>query len=210
MPENNNSEKFDIQIDIAEAYAAALDEADLFKAVRAALLAEALENQAIGVSVEIADDLEVQRLNREYRGVDRTTDVLSFANEEAPDWEGRPGVAYDLPETAEDEDWPEEYEDEADDGSEIEPVSASQFVLPPEIVAQQAGNRYLGDIIISYPQAERQAAEFGNTPRREVQELVIHGVFHLLGYDHEEEDQREIMRAKEEAAARRLDEAEKI
>ena len=206
MPENNSSEKFDIQVDIAETFATALDEADLLKAVRAALTAEGLEGQAIGVSVEIADDLEVQRLNREYRGVDRTTDVLSFANEEAPDWEGRPGVAYDLPTTTEEEDWPEEYEDETDD----DPEPGSQFVLPPEIVAQQAGNRYLGDIIISYPQAERQAAEFGNTPRREVQELVIHGVFHLLGYDHEEEDQREIMRAKEEAAARRLDEAEKV
>ncbi|NWJ45594.1 MAG: rRNA maturation RNase YbeY [Chloroflexi bacterium] len=77
----------------------------------------------------------------------------------------------------------------------------SNFALPPE--AQEA--RYLGDIIISYPQAERQAPDFGNSTTREVQELVIHGIFHLLGYDHEKDADREVMRAKEEAAATILD-----
>jgi probable rRNA maturation factor len=82
-----------------------------------------------------------------------------------------------------------------------EELPESPFTLP----ANARESRYLGDIIISYPQAERQSAEFGNNAAREVQELVIHGVFHLLGYDHEEEADREVMRAREEAATRILD-----
>ena len=77
----------------------------------------------------------------------------------------------------------------------------SIFALPPDAQA----TRYLGDIIISYPQAERQAPEFGNSVTRAVQELVIHGVFHLLGYDHEKDADREVMRAKEEIASKTLD-----
>src|SRR5690242_8358259 len=102
-------------VDIAEEYQAAVNEEALLAAARGALLAEGLSGQVVGVSIEIAGDAEVQRLNREYRGVDRTTDVLSFANEEAPDWDGRPGVVYQLddsdePEGENEEDWAEEFE----------------------------------------------------------------------------------------------------
>jgi probable rRNA maturation factor len=201
-------------VDIAEVFQSAITEEALTAAARAALVAEGLGGQVIGLSVEIAGDDEVQRLNREYRGVNRTTDVLSFANEEAPDWEGRPGVVYDLSgnttgtgtdETG--EDWDEEDDDEAEDEPDNQAaVATPRFVTAPELQAQQAsGQRYLGDIIISYPQAERQAAEFNNTPARETQELVIHGIFHLLGYDHEDPNDRELMRAKEEEAAALLD-----
>lgn len=208
-------------VEIGEAYEDKLSQEDLLSAAQAAMLAAGLDNQAVGVSIEIADDAEVQRLNREYRGVDHTTDVLSFANEEAPDWEGRSGVNYDFSEAnpaeqadaelaqeAEEEEWSEEYDDEADDGLEAGTSERPRFVLPPDFQAEESGGkRYLGDIIISYPQAERQAPEFKNTTLREVQELIIHGVFHLLGFDHEDPDDREVMRAKEEAAARLLDEA---
>ncbi len=212
MSADNQVEKFEIMVDIAEIYRVALNEEALVAAAVGALLAEGLGGQVIGVSIEIAGDDEVQRLNREYRGVDRTTDVLSFASEEAPDWEGRSGVVYELEDSAE-ADWEaevedeqagefEEYEDEADDGPGNPESSASpQFITAPELQnQQQSGQRYLGDIIISYPQAERQAGEFNNTPLRETQELVIHGVFHLLGYDHEDANDRELMRSKEEAA----------
>ncbi len=215
LAKDSRTEKFEIGAEIGSDFEAALDALTLVRAAQAALLAEGLAQQAIGLSIEVADDAEVQRLNREYRGVDRTTDVLSFANEEAPDWEGRSGVTYDLEGAAlADADeaipdaegaWAEEYDDEADDGPQT-----PHFVLPPELAQQSENSRYLGDIIISYPQAARQSAEFGNTPRREAQELVIHGVFHLLGYDHEEADDREVMRAKEEAAARLLDETENL
>lgn len=207
--------KFDIQTEVCETFKELVQDEELVTAAQAALLAAGLSGQVISLSVEISDDEYVQRLNREYRGVDRTTDVLSFANEEAPDWDGRPGVMYDLrpvadadevlPDDEPEEAWAGEYDDEADDGPG---ANETHFVIAPELAS--SGQRYLGDIVISYPQAERQASEYNNTPQREVQELVVHGVFHLLGYDHEEADEREVMRAREEAAARLLDETAKV
>ncbi len=51
----------------------------------------------------------------------------------------------------------------------------------------------LGDIAISLPQVERQAAENGKPPERELAMLTVHGVLHLLGYDHAEPDDEKIM-----------------
>lgn len=68
------------------------------------------------------------------------------------------------------------------------------FVLPPG----QA--RHLGDVIISFPRAEEQADEYGHSLERELSYLTVHGVLHLLGYDHQEEAEKRVMRSKEEAA----------
>lgn len=56
----------------------------------------------------------------------------------------------------------------------------------------------LGDVVISLQTAWRQAEEYGHSFRREVTYLAIHGVLHLLGYDHLREEDRRIMRKKEE------------
>ena len=45
--------------------------------------------------------------------------------------------------------------------------------------------RYLGDVVISFPRAARQAEQRGHSPQAEVQLLVVHGVLHLLGFDHD-------------------------
>ncbi len=66
------------------------------------------------------------------------------------------------------------------------------------------GNHYLGDIIISYPQAEAQALSGGHTPSIEIELLVVHGVLHLLGYDHAEEDQEQDMWAAQAEILRAL------
>ncbi len=71
---------------------------------------------------------------------------------------------------------------------------AAVFVTPPDVA------RHLGDVVISYPRAEAQAREYGHSIRRELAYLMAHGCLHLLGYDHEDEAEREVMRAKEEAA----------
>lgn len=199
------AETFRVNCDIEEEFTEQLSEAEAIAAASAALLAEGLGGQAIELSVAVSDDTEVQRLNRQYRGVDRTTDVLSFAAEEEPDWAGRAGVEYALAEDSDEEEFDDEdEEDEEDDLDSLPP--AFQFKLPSGLAESESNEpRYLGDIIISYPQAARQAPEFGNSPAREAQELIIHGVFHLLGYDHEVPEEREVMRAKEEAAARILD-----
>lgn len=75
----------------------------------------------------------------------------------------------------------------------------STFVAPPD------GISHLGEIVISYPQAVHQAKEKKHDIKRELQILIIHGILHLLGYDHEhseEEEQR--MKAKEEDILEKL------
>ncbi|NWF77645.1 MAG: rRNA maturation RNase YbeY [Chloroflexi bacterium] len=67
----------------------------------------------------------------------------------------------------------------------------SSFALPPDGVAR------LGEVIISYPQAVEQAKEQGHSPARELALLVIHGILHLLGYDHEEPEEEAKMRTRE-------------
>ena len=63
----------------------------------------------------------------------------------------------------------------------------------------------LGDIVISLETAERQAAEYGHSLQREIAFLTTHGMLHLLGYDHEDDADRERMRAREEEILGLLD-----
>jgi len=107
------------------------------------------------VSLVLVDEEEIRSFNREYRGVDRPTDVLSFALNEGTSDE--PG--YEAPE-------------------EMEPV--------------------LGDIIISLETAEDQGRDYGHGLAREVAYLAVHGMLHLLGYDHQDEEARTEMRLMEE------------
>lgn len=60
--------------------------------------------------------------------------------------------------------------------------------------------RELGDVVVAYPRAVAQAEEFGHSLERELAYLVAHGLLHILGHDHEEEHERLVMRAREEAA----------
>jgi probable rRNA maturation factor len=115
------------------------------------------------VDITIVDDEEIHQLNRDYRGVDRPTDVLSFALDE-------------------------------DDEDE------------PELLEGQL--HLLGDIIISAETATRQAEEYGHGLEREIVYLAVHGLLHLLGYDHMVEEDKVIMRAKEEEALRAINLAE--
>jgi probable rRNA maturation factor len=72
------------------------------------------------------------------------------------------------------------------------------FVLPPDEPAT------LGDVVVSHPRAVDQAREFGHSPDREIGYLVAHGVLHVLGYDHEADDERRLMRQREEEVLRPL------
>lgn len=53
--------------------------------------------------------------------------------------------------------------------------------------AASPGGFHLGDLVISVPMARRQAARLGHSSSREIQELILHGFLHLLGYDHEDD-----------------------
>ncbi len=66
-----------------------------------------------------------------------------------------------------------------------------------EGVDADPNDKVLGDIVISIPTAERQAKEYGHSVYAELALLTIHGVLHLLGYDHHKRDEAEIMEEKQ-------------
>lgn len=122
----------------------------------------------LAVHIRLTDDRRIRDVNAQYRGLNRSTDVLSF-----------PTVNYRKGHTAR------------------ESLSRLRAELDPEL-----GACMLGDILISYEHAVRQAADYGHSVRREVCYLFAHGLFHLLGYDHMEPDEQKEMRQMEEKALR--------
>lgn len=128
-----------------------------------ALLSEGVTREC-AVSIRLCDDDAIHEINREYRDVDRATDVLSF-----------PTVNYPAGKTAgqADKQLRLEYDDELD-------------------------ACMLGDLILSVPHVLQQAEEYGHSPERECAYLLVHGLCHLMGYDHIEEDDKRRMRAMEE------------
>ncbi|MDP6452710.1 MAG: rRNA maturation RNase YbeY [SAR202 cluster bacterium] len=122
-----------------------------------------------GLSVVITDDDTVAELNRTHRGLDETTDVLSFSYAHS-------GTFY------------------GDEDQKPEPAMADEFILPPAMETD------LGEIVISYPQAERQASQAEHTVEKELVVLLAHGILHLLGYDHEDDDEAAEMKIWEEKA----------
>ncbi len=128
-----------------------------------ALLTEGVKRDC-AVSIRLCGDEAIHEINREYRGVDRPTDVLSF-----------PTVNYPAGLTA----------GQADQHLRRE--------LDDELNACM-----LGDLILSVPHVLAQAEEYGHSPERECAYLLVHGLCHLMGYDHIEEDDKRRMRAMEE------------
>ena len=130
------------------------------------------------VSLLIAGDAVVRDLNRRYRGIDQTTDVLSFSAHHAGPWQG--------------DDNPSMPDDAAVDDDTGPPDDF--FPIPPDEPAP------LGDIALSLPQARRQAAAAGIPLRRELALLLAHGALHLLGCDHYDDAERAAMQAMERTA----------
>jgi len=122
------------------------------------------------ITVMITGDERIRELNRDFKGEDEITDVLSF-NVDA---------STDDTNVDEDEDWP-------DAGS-----------------SEEANSDRLGDIAISLPQVIKQAAENDKSPERELAMLTIHGVLHLLGYDHAELDEEKVMFGKTDVVLARI------
>ena len=149
-------------------------------------LEQALPADATGqASVLLTDDAVVRELNREYRGRDETTDVLSFSARHGGHWQGDDGtaapgaVAPGAVAPGAGAGWGE--------GEDAFPLPAGE---PPP----------LGEIIVSLPQAERQAKATGVPLRRELALLLAHGALHLLGYDHYDAAERGEMQALERKA----------
>lgn len=81
----------------------------------------------------------------------------------------------------------------AQEGSE----EAPPLILPPALANEM--HAHLGDILIAFPYARRQAEDFGNTAAAELRLLAVHGTLHLLGYDHDTAEREAEMWAAQEA-----------
>lgn len=121
------------------------------KVIKESLLVEG-KSLEYEVSVSLVSNEEIRGLNRDYRGIDSPTDVLSFPIED-------------------------------------------RFNL---------GLSLLGDIIISVEKALDQSEDFGHSIERELAYLTAHSMFHLMGYDHMEDADKEVMREKEKLVMNRL------
>ena len=166
-----------IDIAVAEPFGQELSEAWLRWVTECALQAALLPGEPGQMSLLIADDDAIRELNREFRGLNEVTDVLSFSASHAGYWQGEaeaPADRYLKPSLPEED--------------------SLGFVLPPDELP------VLGDVVISYPQARRQAQERGKLVERELALLIVHGVLHLMGYDHLAPEETAVMQAKERAA----------
>ena len=81
-----------------------------------------------------------------------------------------------------------------------------QLSNSPDFVNVPDGKLHLGEVIISYPQAVRQAAEHNHSTEKEIAILVIHGILHLLGYDHDIPEREQAMRQRELAILTEIEE----
>ena len=107
-----------------------------------AVLAYCATPAQVEATVVISDDKQLRQLNRQFRGIDAPTDVLSF---------------------------------------------------PTNFTDPESRLTYLGDVIISATRAREQAQAGGHPFEDELLLLIVHGILHLLGYDHVEEDEKQVM-----------------
>ena len=149
-----------ISIDIKPPYRKRLAKKCLREVVDITLSTQKVD-RPVELSLIFTGDEEVHKLNRDYRGIDSTTDVISFALSEN--------------------------------------VADTEFVTPPDKISR------LGEIIISYPQAASQAKENKQTIKAELAWLVVHGLLHLLGYDHQDDKSEAVMRKCEDKILRGID-----
>ena len=111
-----------------------------------------LKNKRLYVNIILTNPDNIQKLNKEYRSIDKPTDVLSFPMFEKEELQNMNNENYDV----------------------------------------------LGDIVISIEKVKEQAIEYEHSFERELSYMVVHGFCHLIGYDHIEEEDKRVMRKKEE------------
>ena len=117
---------------------------------------EKLENSKLYITVTLTNPENIRKINKEYRNIDRATDVLSFPMFEKDELE--------------------------------EKIKKNNF------------NHIdvLGDLVISIEKVQEQAKEYGHSFERELSYMLVHGFYHLMGYDHIKEEDKKKMRPKEE------------
>lgn len=123
---------------------------------------ECLINSKLYISITLTNPENIQKINKQYRNIDKETDVLSF-----------PMFNRD----------------------ELELKIKNNDFNHEDI---------LGDIVISIDKVQRQALEYEHSFERELSYMIVHGFYHLMGYDHIKEEDKRVMRPKEEKVLNEL------
>ena len=132
------------------------------KVVQQCFKEENLENSKLYISIILTTPEHIHEINKQYRNVDKETDVLSFPMFEK---------------------------------EELDEMIKNQNFEHEDV---------LGDIIISIDKVKRQAEEYGHSFKREFSYMIVHGFYHLMGYDHIKEEDKVFMRPKEENILNKL------
>ena len=135
-------------------------EAIIEKVIQKCFEVERINPTSLYICVTLTNPKNIREINKEYRNIDKETDVLSF-----PMFE----------------------KDELD--KLIDQTADTQVETLQDI---------MGDIIISIERVEEQAKEYGHSFEREFAYMLVHGFYHLRGYDHMVEEEKAQMREKEE------------
>ena len=131
------------------------------KVIGQAFFEEKIETINLYINIILTNPENIRNINKQYRNIDKETDVLSFPMFEK-----------------------EEIEEMKKNGNDI--------------------NEPLGDIIISIERVKQQAEEYGHSFERELSYMLIHGFYHLMGYDHMNDEDKKQMREKEEIVLNNL------
>lgn len=132
------------------------------KVVKQCFKEENLEQSKLYISITLTTPEHIHEINKQYRNVDKETDVLSFPMFEK---------------------------------EELDEMIKNQKFEFEDI---------LGDIVISIEKVKGQAEEYGHSFEREFSYMIVHGFYHLMGYDHIEDKDKVIMRPKEEKVLTKL------
>ena len=131
------------------------------KVIGQAFIKEKIDDINLYINIILTNPENIRKINKQYRNIDKATDVLSFPMFEK-----------------------EEIENLKNNGNDIEEP--------------------LGDIIISIEKVKEQAEEYGHSFERELAYMLIHGFYHLMGYDHMNDEEKRQMREKEEGVLNKL------
>ena len=126
------------------------------KVIKQCFKEETLEDSKLYISIILTTPSNIRKTNKEYRNIDKETDVLSFPMFEKDELDSK--------------------------------IKSSDF----------EHEDVLGDIIISIEKVKEQAVEYGHSFERELSYMLVHGFYHLMGYDHIKEEDKKEMRPKEE------------
>ncbi len=132
---------------------------------------ENLQNTNLYMSITLTNPEEIKTINKQYRNINKATDVLSFPMFEK-----------------------EELDTMVQDSAKKDQVDDTENQV----------RDILGDIVISIQKVQEQAKEYGHSFERELSYMVVHGFYHLMGYDHMVEDDKKQMRKKEENILEKL------